>query len=140
MFYSAIKAIYALLVYLFAKNKNPNIRYISVLGMCSVTAIIDVLILFIVLIMMFLTLYEVVALGILFFVIGNVLSSIVIAYIAFGEDIGRTYKLSLILQFIMVCVVTFLVYVIARRIFVDIIQKAMMDGMSNSLNMFKYIH
>ena len=140
LFYSAIKAIYALLVYLFAKNKNPNIRYISVLGMCSVTAIIDVLILFIVLIMMFLTLYEVVALGILFFVIGNVLSSIVIAYIAFGEDIGRTYKLSLILQFIMVCVVTFLVYVIARRIFVDIIQKAMMDGMSNSLNMFKYIH
>lgn len=140
VFYVAIKAIYALLVYLFAKNKNPNINYMAVLGMCSLTAIIDVFILLVVLIMRFLTLYEMVALGILFFVICNVLSSIVIAYIAFGEDIGRTYKLSLIIQFIMVCIVTFLVYVIARKIFVDIIQKAMMEGMSNSFNMFKHIY
>ena len=114
--YVAIKAVYAFGVFIFAKKQTKPVSYLSVLGLCSLTTILDMIILFLVVIFMSLSLYMLSGICLVFLLVNNIMSSVVIAYIAFEENFVKTYRIGLLLQLIIVCIVILLLDIVGRSI------------------------
>ena len=132
--YVAIKAVYAFGVCLFAKKQTKPVSYLSVLGLCSLTTILDMIILFLVVIFMSLSLYMLSGICLVFLLVNNIMSSVVIAYIAFEENFVKTYRIGLLLQLIIVCIVILLLDIVGRSILSSIYSSIF--GNMNYMNMF----
>ena len=136
--YVAIKAVYAFGVFIFAKKQTKPVSYLSVLGLCSLTTILDMIILFLVVIFMSLSLYLLSGICLVFLLVNNIMSSVVIAYIAFEENFVKTYRIGLLLQLIIVCVVILLLDIVGRSILSSIYSSIF--GNMNYMNMFGNVY
>lgn len=136
--YVAIKAVYAFGVFIFAKKQTKPVSYLSVLGLCSLTTILDMIILFLVVIFMSLSLYMLSGICLVFLLVNNIMSSVVIAYIAFEENFVKTYRIGLLLQLIIVCVVILLLDIVGRSILSGIYSSIF--GNMNYMNMFGNVY
>ena len=138
VFYLAIKAVYAFGVFIFAKKQTKPVSYLSVLGLCSLTAILDMIILFLVVIFMSLSLFMLSGICLAFLLVNNIMSSVVIAYIAFEENFVKTYRIGLLLQLIIVCIVILLLDILGRSILSSIYSSIF--GNMNYMNMFGNVY
>ena len=136
--YVAIKAAYAFGVFIFAKKQTKPVSYLSVLGLCSLTTILDMIILFLVVIFMSLSLYMISGICLVFLLVNNIMSSVVIAYIAFEENFVKTYRIGLLLQLIIVCIVILLLDILGRSILSGIYSSIF--GNMNYMNMFGNVY
>lgn len=136
--YVAIKAAYAFGVFIFAKKQTKPVSYLSVLGLCSLTTILDMIILFLVVIFMSLSLYMISGICLAFLLVNNIMSSVVIAYIAFEENFVKTYRIGLLLQLIIVCIVILLLDIVGRSILSSIYSSIF--GNMNYMNMFGNVY
>lgn len=136
--YVAIKAAYAFGVFIFAKKQTKPVSYLSVLGLCSLTTILDMIILFLVVIFMSLSLYMLSGICLVFLLVNNIMSSVVIAYIAFEENFVKTYRIGLLLQLIIVCIVILLLDILGRSILSSIYSSIF--GNMNYMNMFGNVY
>lgn len=136
--YVAIKAVYAFGVFIFAKKQTKPVSYLSVLGLCSLTTILDMIILFLVVIFMSLSLYMLSGICLVFLLVNNIMSSVVIAYIAFEENFVKTYRIGLLLQLIIVCIVILLLDIVGRSILSGIYSSIF--GNMNNMNMFGNVY
>ena len=136
--YVAIKAVYAFGVFIFAKKQTKPVSYLSVLGLCSLTTILDMIILFLVVIFMSLSLYLLSGICLVFLLVNNIMSSVVIAYIAFEENFVKTYRIGLLLQLIIVCIVILLLDIVGRNILSSIYSSIF--GNMNYMNMFGNVY
>lgn len=136
--YVAIKAVYAFGVFIFAKKQTKPVSYLSVLGLCSLTTILDMIILFLVVIFMSLSLYMLSGICLVFLLVNNIMSSVVIAYIAFEENFVKTYRIGLLLQLIIVCIVILLLDIVGRNILSGIYSSIF--GNMNYMNMFGNVY
>ena len=136
--YVAIKAAYAFGVFIFAKKQTKPVSYLSVLGLCSLTTILDMIILFLVVIFMSLSLYMISGICLVFLLVNNIMSSVVIAYIAFEENFVKTYRIGLLLQLIIVCIVILLLDIVGRNILSSIYSSIF--GNMNYMNMFGNVY
>lgn len=136
--YVAIKAVYAFGVFIFAKKQTKPVSYLSVLGLCSLTTILDMIILFLVVIFMSLSLYMISGICLVFLLVNNIMSSVVIAYIAFEENFVKTYRIGLLLQLIIVCIVILLLDIVGRSILSGIYSSIF--GNMNYMNMFGNVY
>ena len=136
--YVAIKAAYAFGVFIFAKKQTKPVSYLSVLGLCSLTTILDMIILFLVVIFMSLSLYMLSGICLAFLLVNNIMSSVVIAYIAFEENFVKTYRIGLLLQLIIVCIVILLLDIVGRSILSSIYSSIF--GNMNNMNMFGNVY
>lgn len=136
--YVAIKAAYAFGVFIFAKKQTKPVSYLSVLGLCSLTTILDMIILFLVVIFMSLSLYMLSGICLVFLLVNNIMSSVVIAYIAFEENFVKTYRIGLLLQLIIVCIVILLLDIVGRSILSGIYSSIF--GNMNYMNMFGNVY
>lgn len=136
--YVAIKAVYAFGVFIFAKKQTKPVSYLSVLGLCSLTTILDMIILFLVVIFMSLSLYMISGICLVFLLVNNIMSSVVIAYIAFEENFVKTYRIGLLLQLIIVCIVILLLDIVGRNILSSIYSSIF--GNMNYMNMFGNVY
>ena len=136
--YVAIKAVYAFGVFIFAKKQTKPVSYLSVLGLCSLTTILDMIILFLVVIFMSLSLYMISGICLVFLLVNNIMSSVVIAYIAFEENFVKTYRIGLLLQLIIVCIVILLLDIVGRSILSSIYSSIF--GNMNNMNMFGNVY
>lgn len=136
--YVAIKAVYAFGVFIFAKKQTKPVSYLSVLGLCSLTTILDMIILFLVVIFMSLSLYMISGICLAFLLVNNIMSSVVIAYIAFEENFVKTYRIGLLLQLIIVCIVILLLDIVGRSILSSIYSSIF--GNMNYMNMFGNVY
>ena len=136
--YVAIKAAYAFGVFIFAKKQTKPVSYLSVLGLCSLTTILDMIILFLVVIFMSLSLYLLSGICLVFLLVNNIMSSVVIAYIAFEENFVKTYRIGLLLQLIIVCIVILLLDIVGRSILSGIYSSIF--GNMNYMNMFGNVY
>ena len=136
--YVAIKAAYAFGVFIFAKKQTKPVSYLSVLGLCSLTTILDMIILFLVVIFMSLSLYMLSGICLVFLLVNNIMSSVVIAYIAFEENFVKTYRIGLLLQLIIVCIVILLLDIVGRNILSSIYSSIF--GNMNYMNMFGNVY
>ena len=136
--YVAIKAVYAFGVFIFAKKQTKPVSYLSVLGLCSLTTILDMIILFLVVIFMSLSLYMISGICLAFLLVNNIMSSVVIAYIAFEENFVKTYRIGLLLQLIIVCIVILLLDIVGRNILSSIYSSIF--GNMNYMNMFGNVY
>ena len=136
--YVAIKAAYAFGVFIFAKKQTKPVSYLSVLGLCSLTTILDMIILFLVVIFMSLSLYMLSGICLVFLLVNNIMSSVVIAYIAFEENFVKTYRIGLLLQLIIVCIVILLLDIVGRSILSSIYSSIF--GNMNYMNMFGNVY
>lgn len=136
--YVAIKAVYAFGVFIFAKKQTKPVSYLSVLGLCSLTTILDMIILFLVVIFMSLSLYMLSGICLVFLLVNNIMSSVVIAYIAFEENFVKTYRIGLLLQLIIVCIVILLLDIVGRNILSSIYSSIF--GNMNNMNMFGNVY
>lgn len=136
--YVAIKAAYAFGVFIFAKKQTKPVSYLSVLGLCSLTTILDMIILFLVVIFMSLSLYMISGICLVFLLVNNIMSSVVIAYIAFEENFVKTYRIGLLLQLIIVCIVILLLDIVGRSILSSIYSSIF--GNMNYMNMFGNVY
>ena len=136
--YVAIKAAYAFGVFIFAKKQTKPVSYLSVLGLCSLTTILDMIILFLVVIFMSLSLYMISGICLVFLLVNNIMSSVVIAYIAFEENFVKTYRIGLLLQLIIVCIVILLLDIVGRSILSSIYSSIF--GNMNNMNMFGNVY
>lgn len=136
--YVAIKAVYAFGVFIFAKKQTKPVSYLSVLGLCSLTTILDMIILFLVVIFMSLSLYMLSGICLVFLLVNNIMSSVVIAYIAFEENFVKTYRIGLLLQLIIVCIVILLLDIVGRSILSSIYSSIF--GNMNYMNMFGNVY
>ena len=136
--YVAIKAVYAFGVFIFAKKQTKPVSYLSVLGLCSLTTILDMIILFLVVIFMSLSLYMLSGICLVFLLVNNIMSSVVIAYIAFEENFVKTYRIGLLLQLIIVCIVILLLDIVGRNILSSIYSSIF--GNMNYMNMFGNVY
>lgn len=136
--YVAIKAVYAFGVFIFAKKQTKPVSYLSVLGLCSLTTILDMIILFLVVIFMSLSLYMISGICLVFLLVNNIMSSVVIAYIAFEENFVKTYRIGLLLQLIIVCIVILLLDIVGRSILSSIYSSVF--GNMNYMNMFGNVY
>lgn len=136
--YVAIKAAYAFGVFIFAKKQTKPVSYLSVLGLCSLTTILDMIILFLVVIFMSLSLYLLSGICLVFLLVNNIMSSVVIAYIAFEENFVKTYRIGLLLQLIIVCIVILLLDIVGRSILSSIYSSIF--GNMNYMNMFGNVY
>lgn len=136
--YVAIKAAYAFGVFIFAKKQTKPVSYLSVLGLCSLTTILDMIILFLVVIFMSLSLYMLSGICLVFLLVNNIMSSVVIAYIAFEENFVKTYRIGLLLQLIIVCIVILLLDILGRSILSGIYSSIF--GNMNYMNMFGNVY
>lgn len=136
--YVAIKAVYAFGVFIFAKKQTKPVSYLSVLGLCSLTTILDMIILFLVVIFMSLSLHMLSGICLVFLLVNNIMSSVVIAYIAFEENFVKTYRIGLLLQLIIVCIVILLLDIVGRSILSSIYSSIF--GNMNYMNMFGNVY
>ena len=136
--YVAIKAVYAFGVFIFAKKQTKPVSYLSVLGLCGLTTILDMIILFLVVIFMSLSLYMLSGICLVFLLVNNIMSSVVIAYIAFEENFVKTYRIGLLLQLIIVCIVILLLDIVGRSILSSIYSSIF--GNMNYMNMFGNVY
>ena len=136
--YVAIKAVYAFGVFIFAKKQTKPVSYLSVLGLCSLTTILDMIILFLVVIFMSLSLHMLSGICLAFLLVNNIMSSVVIAYIAFEENFVKTYRIGLLLQLIIVCIVILLLDIVGRSILSSIYSSIF--GNMNNMNMFGNVY
>ena len=136
--YVAIKAAYAFGVFIFTKKQTKPVSYLSVLGLCSLTTILDMIILFLVVIFMSLSLYMLSGICLAFLLVNNIMSSVVIAYIAFEENFVKTYRIGLLLQLIIVCIVILLLDIVGRSILSSIYSSIF--GNMNNMNMFGNVY
>ena len=136
--YVAIKAAYAFGVFIFTKKQTKPVSYLSVLGLCSLTTILDMIILFLVVIFMSLSLYMISGICLVFLLVNNIMSSVVIAYIAFEENFVKTYRIGLLLQLIIVCIVILLLDIVGRSILSSIYSSIF--GNMNYMNMFGNVY
>ena len=136
--YVAIKAVYAFGVFIFAKKQTKPVSYLSVLGLCSLNTILDMIILFLVVIFMSLSLYMISGICLAFLLVNNIMSSVVIAYIAFEENFVKTYRIGLLLQLIIVCIVILLLDIVGRSILSGIYSSIF--GNMNYMNMFGNVY
>ena len=136
--YVAIKAAYAFGVFIFTKKQTKPVSYLSVLGLCSLTTILDMIILFLVVIFMSLSLYMLSGICLVFLLVNNIMSSVVIAYIAFEENFVKTYRIGLLLQLIIVCIVILLLDIVGRNILSSIYSSIF--GNMNYMNMFGNVY
>ena len=136
--YVAIKAAYAFGVFIFAKKQTKPVSYLSVLGLCSLTTILDMIILFLVVIFMSLSLYMISGICLVFLLVNNIMSSVVIAYIAFEENFVKTYRIGLLLQLTIVCIVILLLDIVGRSILSSIYSSIF--GNMNYMNMFGNVY
>ena len=136
--YVAIKAVYAFGVFIFAKKQTKPVSYLSVLGLCSLTTILDMIILFLVVIFMSLSLHMLSGICLAFLLVNNIMSSVVIAYIAFEENFVKTYRIGLLLQLIIVCIVILLLDIVGRSILSSIYSSIF--GNMNYMNMFGNVY
>ena len=136
--YIAIKAAYAFGVFIFTKKQTKPVSYLSVLGLCSLTTILDMIILFLVVIFMSLSLYMISGICLVFLLVNNIMSSVVIAYIAFEENFVKTYRIGLLLQLIIVCIVILLLDIVGRSILSSIYSSIF--GNMNNMNMFGNVY
>ena len=136
--YVAIKAAYAFGVFIFTKKQTKPVSYLSVLGLCSLTTILDMIILFLVVIFMSLSLYMLSGICLVFLLVNNIMSSVVIAYIAFEENFVKTYRIGLLLQLIIVCIVILLLDIVGRSILSSIYSSIF--GNMNYMNMFGNVY
>ena len=136
--YVAIKAAYAFGVFIFAKKQTKPVSYLSVLGLCSLTTILDMIILFLVVIFMSLSLYMISGICLVFLLVNNIMSSVVIAYIAFEENFVKTYRIGLLLQLIIVCIVILLLDIVGRSILSSIYSSIF--GNMDYMNMFGNVY
>lgn len=136
--YVAIKAVYAFGVFIFAKKQTKPVSYLSVLGLCSLTTILDMIILFLVVIFMSLSLYMLSGICLVFLLVNNIMSSVVIAYIAFEENFVKTYRIGLLFQLIIVCIVILLLDIVGRSILSSIYSSIF--GNMNYMNMFGNVY
>ena len=131
--YVAIKAVYAFGVFIFTKKQTKSVSYLSVLGLCSLTTILDMIILF-----MSLSLHMLSGICLAFLLVNNIMSSVVIAYIAFEENFVKTYRIGLLLQLIIVCIVILLLDIVGRSILSSIYSSIF--GNMNNMNMFGNVY
>lgn len=136
--YVAIKAAYAFGVFIFTKKQTKPVSYLSVLGLCSLTTILDMIILFLVVIFMSLSLHMLSGICLAFLLVNNIMSSVVIAYIAFEENFVKTYRIGLLLQLIIVCIVILLLDIVGRSILSSIYSSIF--GNMNYMNMFGNVY
>ena len=136
--YVAIKAAYAFGVFIFTKKQTKPVSYLSVLGLCSLTTILDMIILFLVVIFMSLSLHMLSGICLAFLLVNNIMSSVVIAYIAFEENFVKTYRIGLLLQLIIVCIVILLLDIVGRSI-LSSIYSSIFSNMNN-MNMFGNVY
>lgn len=136
--YVAIKAVYAFGVFIFTKKQTKSVSYLSVLGLCSLTTILDMIILFLVVIFMSLSLHMLSGICLAFLLVNNIMSSVVIAYIAFEENFVKTYRIGLLLQLIIVCIVILLIDIVGRSILSSIYSSIF--GNMNNMNMFGNVY
>ena len=136
--YVAIKAAYAFGVFIFTKKQTKPVSYLSVLGLCSLTTILDMIILFLVVIFMSLSLHMLSGICLAFLLVNNIMSSVVIAYIAFEENFVKTYRIGLLLQLIIVCIVILLFDIVGRSILSSIYSSVF--GNMNYMNMFGNVY
>jgi hypothetical protein len=136
--YIAIKAAYAFGVFIFTKKQTKPVSYLSVLGLCSLTTILDMIILFLVVIFMSLSLHMLSGICLAFLLVNNIMSSVVIAYIAFEENFVKTYRIGLLLQLIIVCIVILLLDIVGRSILSSIYSSIF--GNMNYMNMFGNVY
>ena len=136
--YVAIKAAYAFGVFIFTKKQTKPVSYLSVLGLCSLTTILDMIILFLVVIFMSLSLHMLSGICLAFLLVNNIMSSVVIAYIAFEENFVKTYRIGLLLQLIIVCIVILLLDIVGRSILSGIYSSIF--GNMNYMNMFGNVY
>ena len=136
--YVAIKAVYAFGVFIFTKKQTKPVSYLSVLGLCSLTTILDMIILFLVVIFMSLSLHMLSGICLAFLLVNNIMSSVVIAYIAFEENFVKTYRIGLLLQLIIVCIVILLLDIVGRSILSSIYSSIF--GNMNNMNMFGNVY
>ena len=136
--YVAIKAAYAFGVFIFTKKQTKPVSYLSVLGLCSLTTILDMIILFLVVIFMSLSLHMLSGICLAFLLVNNIMSSVVIAYIAFEENFVKTYRIGLLLQLIIVCIVILLLDIVGRSILSSIYSSIF--GNMNNMNMFGNVY
>ena len=122
----------------FTKFKIAFFLYLSVLGLCSLTTILDMIILFLVVIFMSLSLYMISGICLVFLLVNNIMSSVVIAYIAFEENFVKTYRIGLLLQLIIVCIVILLLDIVGRSILSSIYSSIF--GNMNYMNMFGNVY
>ena len=136
--YIFVKAVYSLGGFVFAKKQTKPVSYLSVLGLCSLTTIFDMIIIFLAVIFSSISLGLLSSICLAFMLVNNIISAVVIAYIAFEENFVKTYRVSLLLQLILVCIVMLLLQAVANSILSSIFSG--MPGGMNGLNMFGNIY
>ena len=136
--YIFVKAVYSLGVFVFAKKQTKPISYLSVLGLCSLTTIFDMIIIFLAVIFSSLSLGLFSSICLAFMLVNNIISAVVIAYIAFEENFVKTYRVSLLLQLILICIVMLLLQAVANSILSSFFSG--MPGGMNGLDMFGNIY
>ena len=136
--YIFVKAVYSLGVFVFAKKQTKPVSYLSVLGLCSLTTIFDMIIIFLAVIFSSLSLGLFSSICISFMLVNNIISAVVIAYIAFEENFVKTYRVSLLLQLILICIVMLLLQAVANSILSSFFSG--MPGGMNGLDMFGNIY
>ena len=136
--YIFVKAVYSLGVFVFAKKQTKPISYLSVLGLCSLTTIFDMIIIFLAVIFSSLSIGLFSSICLAFMFVNNIISAVVIAYIAFEENFVKTYRVSLLLQLILICIVMLLLQAVANSILSSFFSG--MPGGMNGLDMFGNIY
>ena len=136
--YIFVKAVYSLGVFVFAKKQTKPVSYLSVLGLCSLTTIFDMIIIFLAVIFSSLSIGLLSSICISFMLVNNIISAVVIAYIAFEENFVKTYRVSLLLQLILICIVMLLLQAVANSILSSFFSG--MPGGMNGLDMFGNIY
>ena len=112
--------------------------YLSVLGLCSLTTIFDMIIIFLAVIFSSLSIGLFSSICLAFMFVNNIISAVVIAYIAFEENFVKTYRVSLLLQLILICIVMLLLQAVANSILSSFFSG--MPGGMNGLDMFGNIY
>ena len=136
--YIFVKAVYSLGVFVFAKKQTKPVSYLSVLGLCSLTTIFDMIIIFLAVIFSSLSIGLFSSICLAFMFVNNIISAVVIAYIAFEENFVKTYRVSLLLQLILICIVMLLLQAVANSILSSFFSG--MPGGMNGLDMFGNIY
>ena len=112
--YALVRFIYMGGLYLFNREKNPNLNYKSLAGLASISFILDAVIFFVLLLMALLELGELFMLGIILLFISTIVGSLAITHIATNEDFNQTYRITFILQMI-IMVFVFVFMILAKK-------------------------
>lgn len=116
LFYVFVRFLYIVGIYLFTKNKNPRVSISSLSGLMSISLILDCFLFVVLLLIRVLALFEFIPLALIVLFITTVVSAVAIANVATEGDFAQTFKMTLILQSVIVVVISILLSVIVRKI------------------------